>query len=38
MLEAQPMIAQFWMRLNLIDKIKAVQDSDPTLIKLKDRV
>ena len=38
MSEAQPMIAQFWVRLNLIDEIKVAQDSDPTLIKLKDRV
>ena len=35
MSEAQPMVVQFWMRLILIDEIKAAQDSDPTLVKLK---
>ena len=36
--ETQPMIAQFWMRSNMIEEIKVVQDSDPMLAKLKDRV
>ena len=38
MSEDQPMIAQFWMRLNLIDEIKAVQDSYPVVKELKEKV
>ena len=32
------MIAQFWVRLTLIDEIKRAQDSDHALAKLKDTV
>ena len=32
------MIIQFRVRLDIIEEIKAVQDSDPILVKLKDRV
>ena len=32
------MIAQFQVRLDMIDEIKAVQDSDPVLVKLKEKV
>ena len=36
--ETQPMIAQFWVRSNMIEEIKVVQDSDPVLVKLKKKV
>ena len=36
--DTQPMIAQFWVRSDMIEEIKVVQYSDPVLVKLKDRV
>ena len=36
--ETQPMIAQFRIRSDMMEKIKAIQDTDPGLMKLKDRV
>ena len=36
--KTQPMIAQFQVRSDVIDEIKAVQDSDPVLVKLKEKV
>ena len=36
--ETQPMIAQFQVRSDMIDEIKAVQDLDPALVKLKEKV
>ena len=38
MSEDQPMIAQFRVRLNLIDEIKAAQESDPVMKELKEKV
>ena len=38
MTETQPMIVQFWVRSKLIDEIKAVQTSDPKIMKYRDRV
>src|SRR5262249_17826626 len=36
--ESQVLLAQFQVRLNLIDEIKATQDSDPALVELKSAV
>ena len=38
MSEDQPMIAQFRVRLNLIDEIRAAQESDPVMKELKEKV
>ena len=38
MLEDQSMIVQFWVRLNLIDEIKATQESNPVMKELKEKV
>ena len=38
MSEDQPMIAQFRVKLNLIDEIKAAQESDPMMKELKWKV
>ena len=38
MSEDQPMIAQFQVKLNLIDEIKAAQESDPMMKELKEKV
>ena len=38
MSEDQPMIAQFQVRLNLIDEIRAAQESDPVMKELKEKV
>ena len=38
MSKAQLMIAQFWVKLTLIDEIKETQDLDPNLMKLKDMI
>ena len=38
MSEDQPMIAQFRVKLNLIDEIKAAQESDPVMKELKEKV
>ena len=37
-LKTQSMIVQFWMKSDMIEEIKTVQDLDPVLVKLKDRV
>ena len=36
--EDQPMIAQFWVRLNLLDQIKAAQNTDPKIEVLKKKI
>ena len=38
MSEDQPWVAQFQVRLILLEEIKAAQDKDPTLVKLKKEV
>ena len=38
MSEDQPMIAQFRVRLNLLDQIKAAQNSDPEIKELKKKI